>query len=318
MTFEHRGLVFNLLDTPVHDDFSEDTYRTLTAVDSAVMVIDAAKGIEPQTLKLFEVCRLRSVPIITFINKVDREGQTPFELLDEVADRLALDVCPMNWPAGMGGQFEGIYDLVDPALMVPGGDASRMYEGERIAVEGLGDPRLAAKLSADAFALLKEETELASACYAPFDAAAYRNGDLTPVFFGSALKEFGVVDLLAGLANHAPGPQPQTDEPAPVQPGDEAVTGFVFKVQANMNPAHRDRIAFMRLCSGKFRSEEHTSELQSLMRTSYAVFCLKKKINQQSPTTHMLIYDSNNKPNTTKSSPTSSSNLTIELIQVHV
>ena len=252
MTFEHAGLIFNLLDTPGHEDFSEDTYRTLTAVDSAVMVIDAAKGIEPQTLKLFEVCRLRSVPIITFINKVDREGQTPFELLDEVADRLALDVCPMNWPAGMGGQFEGIYDLVDPALMVPGGDASRMYEGERIAVEGLGDPRLAAKLSADAFALLKEETELASACYAPFDAAAYRNGDLTPVFFGSALKEFGVVDLLAGLANHAPGPQPQPAEPAPVQPNDDAVTGFVFKVQANMNPAHRDRIAFMRLCSGKF------------------------------------------------------------------
>ena len=252
MTFEHAGLIFNLLDTPGHEDFSEDTYRTLTAVDSAVMVIDAAKGIEPQTLKLFEVCRLRSVPIITFINKVDREGQTPFELLDEVADRLALDVCPMNWPAGMGGQFEGIYDLVDPALMVPGGDASRMYEGERIAVEGLDDPRLAAKLSADAFALLKEETELASACYAPFDAAAYRNGDLTPVFFGSALKEFGVIDLLAGLANHAPGPQPQPAEPAPVQPDDDAVTGFVFKVQANMNPAHRDRIAFMRLCSGKF------------------------------------------------------------------
>lgn len=252
MTFEHRGLIFNLLDTPGHEDFSEDTYRTLTAVDSAVMVIDAAKGIEPQTLKLFEVCRLRSVPIITFINKVDREGQTPFELLDEVADRLALDVCPMNWPAGMGGQFEGIYDLVDPALMVPGGDASRMYEGDRIAVEGLEDPRLAAKLSPQGLALLREETELASACYAPFDGAAYRGGDLTPVFFGSALKEFGVADLLAGLADHAPGPQPQPAEPAPVQPGDDAVTGFVFKVQANMNPAHRDRIAFMRLCSGKF------------------------------------------------------------------
>ncbi|WP_257551183.1 peptide chain release factor 3 [Sphingopyxis sp. DBS4] len=252
MTFEHQGLVFNLLDTPGHEDFSEDTYRTLTAVDSAVMVIDAAKGIEPQTLKLFEVCRLRSVPIITFVNKVDREGLPPFELLDEVADRLALDVCPMNWPAGMGGQFEGIYDLVDPAIMKPGGDASRMYEGKRVAVSGLDDAALAAELSADALAHLKEETELASACYAPFDVAAYRDGDLTPVYFGSALKEFGVVDLLNALAAHAPGPQPQPAEPAPVQPGDEAVTGFVFKVQANMNPAHRDRIAFMRLCSGKF------------------------------------------------------------------
>jgi len=252
MTFEHQGLVFNLLDTPGHEDFSEDTYRTLTAVDSAVMVIDAAKGIEPQTLKLFEVCRLRSVPIITFVNKVDREGLPPFELLDEVADRLALDVCPMNWPAGMGGQFEGIYDLVDPALMVPGKEASREYAGERIAVTGLGDPVLAARLSGDALAHLKEETDLASACYAPFDVDAYRNGDLTPVYFGSALKEFGVVDLLAALANHAPGPQPQPAEPAPVQPDDDAVTGFVFKVQANMNPAHRDRIAFMRLCSGKF------------------------------------------------------------------
>src|SRR3546814_11028214 len=146
------------------------------------MVIDAAKGIEPQTLKLFEVCRLRSVPIITFINKVDREGQTPFDLLDEVADRLALDVCPMNWPAGMGGQFEGIYDLVDPALMVPGGDASRMYEGKRLAVEGPDDPRLAAKLSAYPFAFLKERTQLRSARSPPFHAAAYPPGHPPPAY----------------------------------------------------------------------------------------------------------------------------------------
>jgi small GTP-binding protein domain len=213
MTFEHEGLVFNLLDTPGHEDFSEDTYRTLTAVDSAVMVIDAAKGIEPQTLKLFEVCRLRSVPIITFVNKVDREGLPPFELLDEVADRLALDVCPMNWPAGMGGQFEGLYDLVDPAIMKAGGDASRMYEGERIGVSGLEDPALAAELSAEALAHLKEETELASACYAPFDVDAYRNGDLTPVYFGSALKEFGIVDLLTRSRNMHPGPSRSLQSP---------------------------------------------------------------------------------------------------------
>ena len=253
MTFEHQGLVFNLLDTPGHEDFSEDTYRTLTAVDSAVMVIDAAKGIEPQTLKLFEVCRLRSVPIITFINKVDREGLPPFELLDEVADRLALDVCPMNWPAGMGGQFEGIYDLVDPAIMKPGGDASRMYEGKRVSVSGLDDAALAAELSADALAHLKEETELASACYAPFDAEAYRHGDLTPVYFGSALKEFGVDSLIDAIATHAPPPHALPAEPAPVSPDAGQVTGFVFKVQANMDPNHRDRIAFMRLVSGTFK-----------------------------------------------------------------
>jgi peptide chain release factor 3 len=252
MTFDHAGLVFNLLDTPGHEDFSEDTYRTLTAVDSAVMVIDAAKGIEPQTLKLFEVCRLRNVPIITFINKVDREGQSPFELLDEVADRLALDVCPMNWPVGMGGTFSGLYDLVNPSLAVPGDEASREFAGQRIALTGHDDPLLAANVDSRALDQFNEEIGLAEAGYAPFDAAAYRGGDLTPVYFGSALKLFGVADLLAALANHAPGPQPQPAEPAPVDPAAPDVTGFIFKVQANMNPAHRDRIAFMRMCSGKF------------------------------------------------------------------
>ena len=252
MTFEHAGLVFNLLDTPGHEDFSEDTYRTLTAVDSAVMVIDAAKGIEPQTLKLFEVCRLRSVPIITFVNKVDREGRSPFEILDEVADRLALDVCPMNWPVGMGGTFSGLYDLVQPSLAVPGTDPSREFAGQRMALAGHDDPALAANVDARALDQFNEEIELASAGYADFDAAAYRGGDLTPVYFGSALKLFGVEELLAALAAHAPGPQPQPAEPAPVDPMGDDVTGFIFKVQANMNPAHRDRIAFMRLCSGKF------------------------------------------------------------------
>ncbi len=208
MTFEHQGLVFNLLDTPGHEDFSEDTYRTLTAVDSAVMVIDAAKGIEPQTLKLFEVCRLRSVPIITFINKVDREGQSPFELLDEVADRLALDVCPMNWPVGMGGTFSGLYDLVEPSLAVPGKEASRAFEGERIALTGHDDPKLAAAVDS-------REVHWVHAC-----------GNGLGAFPHNRLRQHGSRR--------------------------RAVTGFVFKVQANMNPAHRDRIAFMRLCSGKF------------------------------------------------------------------
>ncbi|WNO54288.1 peptide chain release factor 3 [Stakelama saccharophila] len=252
MTFEREGVTFNLLDTPGHEDFSEDTYRTLTAVDSAVMVIDAARGIEAQTRKLFEVCRLRSVPIITFINKVDREGRQPFELLDEIADVLALDVAPMTWPAGMGGQFEGIYDLRDHRLLQPTG-GSREYGGKVAQLSGLDDPKLAELLSADALARLQEETELAEIGYAPFDEEAYRNGDLTPVYFGSALKQFGVDSLIRSLAAFAPPPRPQPAEPEPVEPSRDEVTGFVFKVQANMDPNHRDRIAFMRLCSGTFK-----------------------------------------------------------------
>ncbi|PZO88298.1 MAG: peptide chain release factor 3 [Sphingomonas sanxanigenens] len=253
MTFERDGLTFNLLDTPGHEDFSEDTYRTLTAVDSAVMVIDAARGIEAQTRKLFEVCRLRSVPIITFINKVDREGRSPFELIDEVADQLALDVSPMNWPVGMGGNFKGLYNLEHNRLSRPAADDTGAFEGDETQVSGLDDPKLDALISADGLALLREEAELAQAGYAPFDAEAYRHGDLTPVYFGSALKDFGVGELIDALARFAPSPRPQPADPAPVSPDDKAVTGFIFKVQANMNPMHRDRVAFMRLCSGRFQ-----------------------------------------------------------------
>jgi len=239
MTFEKDGITFNLLDTPGHEDFSEDTYRTLTAVDSAVMVIDAARGIEAQTRKLFEVCRLRNVPIITFVNKVDREGRAPFELLDEIADVLALDVAPMSWPVGMGGTFEGVYDIAADRVARPEGP-SREFRGK---VENAPD------LPEEA----REEIDLAGAGYAAFDEAAYRHGDLTPVYFGSALKDFGVLELIDALARYAPGPRPQPAEPEAVSPENDEVTGFVFKVQANMDPQHRDRIAFMRLCSGTFR-----------------------------------------------------------------
>lgn len=252
MTFERQGVTFNLLDTPGHEDFSEDTYRTLTAVDSAVMVIDVAKGIESQTRKLFEVCRLRSVPIITFVNKVDREGREVFAILDEIAELLALDVTPMTWPVGMGGQFEGIYDLMTNRLLLPEGD-SREFQGKVIQTSGLDDPQLDAILSPDNLAKLREDVELAQAGYTEFDMEAYRNGDLTPVYFGSALKEFGVDSLIEALSAHAPPPRPQPAEPAPVDPAQNEVTGFIFKVQANMDPNHRDRIAFMRLCSGTFK-----------------------------------------------------------------
>jgi peptide chain release factor 3 len=239
MTFEKDGITFNLLDTPGHEDFSEDTYRTLTAVDSAVMVIDAAKGIEPQTRKLFEVCRLRSVPIITFVNKVDREGRPLFEILDEVADALALDVSPQGAPIGMGGLFQGVLDFASDMVSLPEGE-SREFRGKR---EPLGT-------LPDAFA---EEIELAREAYPAFDLDAYRNGDLTPVFFGSALKNFGVEELIAAIARYAPPPRPQPSESGPVSPDKDEVTGFIFKVQANMDPQHRDRIAFMRMVSGTFK-----------------------------------------------------------------
>ncbi len=267
MTFERvmngQTITFNLLDTPGHEDFSEDTYRTLTAVDSAVMVIDAAKGIEPQTRKLFEVCRLRNVPIITFINKVDREGKAPFALLDEIADVLALDVAPMSWPVGMGGNFKGIYDLRRNRLLQRAADATGAYEGGRVDLSGLDDARLDELVTAELAAHLREEAGLAMAGYAAFDAAAYRHGDLTPIFFGSALKDFGVEQLIDALAEFAPPPREQPATPRPVGPGDSGVSGFIFKVQANMNPQHRDRIAFMRLCSGKFRRGMKLTQVQT-------------------------------------------------------
>ncbi len=239
MTFERDGITFNLLDTPGHEDFSEDTYRTLTAVDSAIMVIDAAKGIEPQTRKLFEVCRLRSVPIITFVNKVDREGRPVFELLDEIGDMLALDVSPQSWPVGMGGQFEGVLDFATGFVARPEGP-SREFLGQRDE-----SPQMPADVA--------EEAELARIGYPEFDLEAYRNGDLTPVFFGSALKNFGVAELIEAIAGFAPPPRPQPSDDGPVPPTRDEVTGFIFKVQANMDPQHRDRIAFMRMVSGTFK-----------------------------------------------------------------
>jgi peptide chain release factor 3 len=242
MTFEYGGAIFNLLDTPGHEDFSEDTYRTLTAADSAVMVIDAAKGIEAQTRKLFEVCRLRDIPIMTFVNKMDREARDPFELLDEIADQLQLDVAPMTWPAGMGLNFRGTYDLYTGDFAVFG------KEGERA-----GHNALSATLAEDEKAKLDEDVELARAGLSRFDLESYREGHLTPVFFGSALKHFGVRDLMNALAQYAPPPRDQAAKGRTVHPADTDVTGFVFKVQANMDPNHRDRVAFLRLASGKFR-----------------------------------------------------------------
>jgi peptide chain release factor 3 len=252
MTFDYGDCTFNLLDTPGHQDFSEDTYRTLTAVDSAVMVLDAARGIESQTRKLFEVCRLRDVPIVTFVNKLDREGRDPFDLMDEIEQTLALNVTPASWPIGMGRSFLGCYDLFHERLILVEKSRDRIgAEGE--VCRGLDDPKLDTLLPESAASTLREEVNMARGLCPKFDLTAYREGHLTPVFFGSAINNFGVRELLHGLAELAPPPRPQPTKARVVDPEEDAVTGFVFKVQANMDPKHRDRIAFLRLCSGHFR-----------------------------------------------------------------
>jgi len=246
MTFERAGIVFNLLDTPGHEDFSEDTYRTLTAVDAAVMVLDAAKGIESQTRKLFEVCRLRDIPIVTFVNKMDRESRDPFELIDEIEKTLALDAAPVAWPVGRASEFWGTYDMLARRLMPV--DAT---EEEGIAVTGADDPRIAGIVGAARATALYEEVLLAEAGLNAFDLDAFRQGTLTPVFFGSALRDFGVGHLLEGLSRFAPPPGARPADPRAIEPEEPRLTGFVFKVQANMDPNHRDRVAFVRLCSGR-------------------------------------------------------------------
>jgi peptide chain release factor 3 len=282
MSFEHEGLAFNLLDTPGHQDFSEDTYRTLTAVDSAVMVLDAAKGIEEQTRKLFEVCRLRDVPIITFINKLDRESRDPFDLLDEIEQSLALDVTPASWPIGMGRDFLGSYDLfADALLLFERGVHDRVTEPIRC--RGLDDPELARRLPKAALFKLREEVEMAQGLCPPFALDAYRAGHLTPVYFGSALNNFGVRELLAGVGRLAPPPRPQPaqgmDGPRRISPEEAAVAGFVFKVQANIDPQHRDRIAFVRIASGRFRRGMKLTNIRTsrLMSVQAPVFFLARE-----------------------------------------
>ena len=244
MTFEYDGRVFNLLDTPGNEDFSEDTYRTLTAVDSAVMVIDAAKGIEARTRKLFEVCRLRDIPIITFINKMDRESRDPFDLIDEIEKTLALDTAPITWPVGRGRDFVGTIDVATGSVRLldaPAGDQPQVMTVAEVAAR---NPNLEA-------ATVEGELDLVREACKRFDLTSFREGHLSPVFFGSALKNFGVKDLLDALAGMAPAPRAQAADKRLVTAAEADMSAFVFKVQANMDPNHRDRIAFVRLCSGK-------------------------------------------------------------------
>ena len=244
MTFEYGDNVYNLLDTPGHEDFADDTYRTLSAVDSAVMVIDAARGIEPRTLKLFEVCRMRDIPIVTFVNKMDRDARNVYEILDEIEQKLALDTAPITWPIGQGKSFAGTYHLAENAVR------RADSELERTKVSGPDSNWAAGLLPQNERETFIEELELAREACRPFDMDAFREGHLTPVFFGSALRNYGVRDLIEALGDWAPPPRGQDADTRKVEATEEKMTSFVFKIQANMDPNHRDRIAFVRVCSG--------------------------------------------------------------------
>ena len=250
MQFPFREHIINLLDTPGHEDFSEDTYRTLTAADSALMVIDCAKGVEERTVKLMEVCRLRDTPIISFINKLDREGRDPLDLLDEVEKVLKIRCAPMTWPIGMGKRFKGVFNLLHNSVhLFSPTHGGKLQEGE--VIYGLDNPRLEEVIGPmiDEF---REEVELVKGASHEYDQDAFLRGELTPVFFGSAINNFGVEDLLNALVDYAPVPPARKTETREIQPTEENFSGFVFKIQANMDPAHRDRIAFLRICSGSY------------------------------------------------------------------
>lgn len=251
MQFEYQGHTVNLLDTPGHEDFSEDTYRVLTAVDAAVMVIDAAKGVEAQTIKLLNVCRMRNTPIITFVNKLDREVREPFELLEEIEDVLDIECAPITWPIGMGKTFRGVYHLGSDSLLRFSPGEEKRTEAEKI--DGIDNPFLDEQFPLEV-GKLREDVDLIRSASSPFDLVDFLAGQQTPIFFGSGINNFGVQEILQALLDWAPPPQERNGGERLVQPAEPAFTGFVFKIQANMDPKHRDRIAFFRVCSGRYTS----------------------------------------------------------------
>ena len=275
MGFEYKDVKINILDTPGHQDFAEDTYRTLTAVDSVIVVIDVAKGVEMQTEKLVEVCRMRDTPVIVFINKLDREGKDPFELLDEIEQKLKLHVRPLSWPAGMGKSFQGVYSLFDKQLVLFSAHG-KQTEDDRIAFTDLHQPALNKYIGDRAADTLREEVDLIEGVYPEFDIEAYREGLLSPVFFGSAVNNFGVKELLDCFIQIAPPPQECEAEERAVDPHENAFSGFVFKIHANIDPKHRNRIAFVRVCSGKFERGKNYKHMR-----------LGKQLKFPSPTSFM-------------------------------
>jgi peptide chain release factor 3 len=274
MQFPYRGKIVNLLDTPGHEDFSEDTYRTLTAVDSALMVIDAAKGVEARTIKLMEVCRMRDTPIVTFVNKLDREGRPPLDLLDEIEKVLGLRCTPITWPVGMGRDFKGVYHLLEDRFYLYSGEKLKVSDIETI--DGLHAPGLEERFGYT-YKQMLDEIELVRMAGDGFDLEQYRAAKLTPVFFGSGINNFGVRELLNSFTEWAPPPQPRIAEfkgqPYPIHPEHGKFTGFVFKIQANMDPKHRDRVAFLRVCSGSYRKgmQLHSVRLDGPVRVSHAL-----------------------------------------------
>jgi peptide chain release factor 3 len=259
MAFDYADRKINILDTPGHKDFAEDTYRTLTAVDSAIVVIDVAKGVEEQTEKLVEVCRMRKTPVIVFVNKLDRPGKEAFDLLDEIEQKLHLKVVPLSWPIGMGDRFQGVYNLYEERIVLFRPDNKQGRPEETIEFDNLADPGLDELVGTDAADELREEVEMIRAVYSPFRREVYLQGEISPVFFGSAVNNFGVKELLDCFVRIAPPPLPRPTEERQVEPTEEQFAGFVFKIHANMDPRHRDRIAFMRICSGTF--ERNTNYL---------------------------------------------------------
>ncbi len=261
MQFEYDGYCINILDTPGHQDFSEDTYRTLMAADSAVMVIDASKGVEAQTIKLFKVCVMRHIPIFTFVNKMDREAKNTFELLDDIETVLGIQTCPINWPIGSGKNFQGIYTRETQTISRFTAANYGMKEVDAVKVQ-LGDEKLDATIGKNNHDLLCEEIELLDGASSPYDSELVQNGELSPVFFGSALTNFGVEDFLQHFLEMTAPPLPRTSDQGEIDPFREEFSAFVFKIQANMNKMHRDRIAFMRICSGRFDATQEVYHVQ--------------------------------------------------------
>lgn len=298
MGFEYKDLQINILDTPGHKDFAEDTYRTLTAVDSVIVVIDVAKGVEPQTERLVEVSRMRNTPIIVFINKLDREGLDSFDLLDEIEQKLGLTACPLSWPIGMGQHFQGVYNIFGEQLSLFKAHGKQADDDTRV-IKGLNDSTIDDAIGKRAADELREEMETVSGVYPEFDREAYLNGKLSPVFFGSAVNNFGVKELLDCFVSIAPPPLPRETEERIVEPEENTFSGFIFKIHANMDPKHRDRIAFLRICSGEFKRNTnyfHVRKQKQMKFSNPTTFMASKKelVEEAYPGDVVGLYDSGN------------------------
>lgn len=298
MAFDYRDRKINILDTPGHKDFAEDTFRTLTAVDSVIVVIDVAKGVEPQTEKLVEVCRMRKTPMIIFINKLDREGKDGIDLLDEIEGKLNLNVTPLSWPAGMGQRFKGVYNIYKEELLLFA-PHSKQLQDDIVEISDLNDPILEDKLGPALAEELREETTMMTEVYPDFNREDYLNGDICPVFFGSAINNFGVKELLDCFVEIAPTPLARETEERVIEPTESKFSGFVFKIHANMDPKHRDRIAFLRICSGTFERNTNYLHVRKDKKMKFAnptAFMASKKsiVEQAYPGDIVGLYDSGN------------------------